>query len=276
MKKLLLIVMATGLMGSCIKSEESEQSAEDPLVIGEEISYSTDNVNMNGYLAYDPDIEQGPGILVVHEWWGHNEHARNSARELAKLGYVALAVDMYGEGKLAEHPDDAGSFASEVMTNFDMAKERFLKAMEVLQSHPKVNSEHMGAIGYCFGGSIVNSMANSGVEGLDAVAAFHGGVELPVMPVKGTTQARILVMNGGDDPFIPEEQVEALKTAMNEAEVDFEYISYEGVKHSFTNPAADSNGAKFDLPLAYDAKADSMSWERMKSFFEETFSSAEN
>jgi len=171
MKKLLLLFLATGLMTACTKSEESQQQVEDQPVTGEEISYSTDNLTMNGYLAYDPDTEQAPGILVVHEWWGHNEHARNSAEKLAELGYVALAVDMYGEGKQAEHPDDAGSFASEVMSNFESAQARFTKAMEVLQNHPKVNPEHIGAIGYCFGGSVVISMANAGVEGLDAVAA---------------------------------------------------------------------------------------------------------
>jgi len=276
MKKLLLLFLATGLMTACTKSEESQQQVEDQPVTGEEISYSTDNLTMNGYLAYDPDTEQAPGILVVHEWWGHNEHARNSAEKLAELGYVALAVDMYGEGKQAEHPDDAGSFASEVMSNFESAQARFTKAMEVLQNHPKVNPEHIGAIGYCFGGSVVISMANAGVEGLDAVAAFHAGLQLPVMPEEGTTNARILVMNGADDPFITEEQESALQNAMDETGADFEYITYEGVQHSFTNPAADSNGAKFELPLAYDAEADSMSWEQMKSFFDETFSSAES
>lgn len=270
MKYLHYSVFITLLLIGCAPQEK----AAEPNIVGEEISYATDDVNMNGFIAYDASSnEKRPGILVVHEWWGHNEHARDRAEKLAELGYVALAVDMYGDGKLADHPEDAQKFMMSVMTDLDAATARFEKALETLKANPNVDTEHIGAIGFCFGGSVIISMANAGIEGLDAVAAFHSGVAVPFMPEKGKTKARILVQNGGADPMISAESISDVQKAMDEAEVDYTYISYEGVLHSFTNPAADSNGVKFQMPMAYDAKADSASWEEMKVFFEETFNS---
>ncbi len=270
MKYLHYSVFITLLLIGCAPQEK----AAEPNIVGEEISYATDDVNMNGFIAYDASSnEKRPGILVVHEWWGHNEHARDRAEKLAELGYVALAVDMYGDGKLADHPEDAQKFMMSVMTDLDAATARFEKALETLKANPNVDTEHIGAIGFCFGGSVIISMANAGIEGLDAVAAFHSGVAVPFMPEKGKTKARILVQNGGADPMISAESISDVQKAMDEAEVDYTYISYEGVLHSFTNPAADSNGVKFQMPMAYDVKADSASWEEMKVFFEETFNS---
>lgn len=270
MKYLHYSVFITLLLIGCAPQEK----AAEPNIVGEEISYATDDVNMNGFIAYDASSnEKRPGILVVHEWWGHNEHARDRAEKLAELGYVALAVDMYGDGKLADHPEDAQKFMMSVMTDLDAATARFEKALETLKANPNVDTEHIGAIGFCFGGSIIISMANAGIEDLDAVAAFHSGVAVPFMPEKGKTKARILVQNGGADPMISAESISDVQKAMDEAEVDYTYISYEGVLHSFTNPAADSNGVKFQMPMAYDVKADSASWEEMKVFFEETFNS---
>jgi dienelactone hydrolase len=208
---------------------------------------------------------------VVHEWWGHDEHARNSADRLAELGYVALAVDMYGNGKQADHPEDAMQFSSEVMGNFENAQNRFNAALETLKSQGNVDPEKIGAIGYCFGGSVVLSMAHSGSE-LDGVAAFHAGLQLPVMPVD-SIRSRILILNGSADPMVTEEHVSTLTGAYESINADYQYISYEGAQHAYTNPAADSLGEKFDLPLAYNAEADSSSWDEMKTFFEETFGS---
>jgi len=257
----------------CTKTEKSGQTGQDTETsfVGEEVNYSTDETTMNGYIAYDENMTgQRPGILVVHEWWGHNEYARSRAEQLAELGYVALAVDMYGDGRQADHPEDAQKFSGEVMSNFESARNRFLKAIETLKSNPHVDPDMIGAIGYCFGGSVVIAMANAGVD-LDAVAAFHAGLQLPVMPEKGTTTSRILVMNGADDSFVTDEQEARLDSAMTAANADYTYITYDGVKHSFTNPAADSLGKKFDLPLEYDEEADKKSWDRMKEFFSKTF-----
>ena len=145
----------------------------------QELTYSADGLSMKGYLAYD-DAQEGkrPGVLVVHEWWGHNDYARRRARMLAELGYVALAVDMYGEGKQANHPDDAGAFSGEVMNNLPAAKARFLAARDLLKAHERVQGEHIAAIGYCFGGGVVLHMARLGVD-LDGVVSFHGRTTPP-------------------------------------------------------------------------------------------------
>ena len=125
-------------------------------VTGKDVEYTAGGVTLKGYLAYDTAKKgKGPGVLVVHEWWGLNDYARERARMLAKLGYTALAVDMYGEGKTATHPDDAGKFSSELMQNFDTAKARFIAAMDFLKKQPAVDPGRIAAIGYCFGGSVV-------------------------------------------------------------------------------------------------------------------------
>lgn len=240
---------------------------------GEEISYTAEGVTMKGYLAYD-DALQGkrPGILVVHEWWGHNEYARKRARMLAELGYTALAVDMYGDGKTAAHPDEAGAFATEVFKNLPGAKARFLAAMEVLKNHETVDAAKIGSIGYCFGGGIVLAMARMGVD-LKGVVSFHGSLATQQPAKAGEVKARILVCNGAADPLVSKEDIENIKKEMKEAGVDFTFKNYPGAKHSFTNPDADTFGKKFNLPLAYNRKADQASWNDMKAFFTKCFGS---
>jgi len=238
----------------------------------EEITYSANGTELKGFLAFDTEAPTPqPGILVVHEWWGHNEYARKRAEMLAELGYTAFAVDMYGDGKTAEHPKDAGAFASAVMSDPEAAQKRFVAAMDLLKQQPTVNPDRIAAIGYCFGGAVVLNMARLGVEGLDAVASFHGSLSSPIEP-KGPIKARILVAHGADDGFIPEEQVTAFKKQMEEAGADMTFISYEGAKHSFTNPGADKAAEQFDLDIGYQKEADEKSWEALQEFLEETWS----
>jgi len=280
MKLLKISCIALGAMlAGCSGQKEKAEDAEteevvevvEPEYVREDISYSTDSTTMNGYIAYNKNAEEKmPGILVVHEWWGHNDYARQRADMLAELGYVALAVDMYGDGQKAGHPEDAQKFAMSVMGNFDAAKARFSKAIETLKANPKVDGEKIAAIGYCFGGSVVLSMANAGYD-LDAVVAFHGGLQLPVMPEKGDVKAKVLVCNGAEDPFVAPEHIAAYTAAMDSAQADYQYIAYEGAKHSFTSKIADSVGQQFDLPLAYNEKADKESWQEMKDLFKEVF-----
>ncbi|MEM9680082.1 MAG: dienelactone hydrolase family protein [Bacteroidota bacterium] len=239
-------------------------------VKGTEVTYASDSTNLKGYIAFDENSKgKRPGILIVHEWWGHNDYVRKRADMLAELGYTALAVDMYGDGKLADHPSDAGKFAMSVMTNMPEAKARFNAALELLKQHESVESQNVAAIGYCFGGSVALTMANSGID-LDAVAAFHSGVTLPIMPNEDL-KARVLVCNGADDPFISAESITVFKSAMDSIGAKYEYISYPGVKHSFTSKAADENGEKFQLPLAYDAEADQKSWASLQQMLNEVF-----
>lgn len=238
----------------------------------EELQYSQGETTLTGYLAFDDSIEgKRPGVLVVHEWWGHNSYARKRAKMLAELGYVALALDMYGDGKLADHPDTAGAFAGEVGKDLKgIGKERFLAAADLLRQHELTDPERIAAIGYCFGGGIVLHMARFGLD-LKGVVSFHGSIatETPAQP--GDVNARILVFNGANDPFVTTEQIAAFKKEMEEAEVDYEFVNLEGAVHSFTNPGADEFGKKFDLPLAYNEAADMKSWAGMQTFFNEIF-----
>ena len=272
-----LLVCTLILAASCkqnttteTKTTESISEALPVKVKGVEVTYATDSTNLKGYIAFDENHkEKRPGILIVHEWWGHNNYVRERADMLANLGYTAIAVDMYGDGKQADHPSDAGKFSGMVMANLPEATARFNAAIDVLKKHESVDGEKLAAIGYCFGGSVALTMANSGAD-LDAVAAFHSGVTLPVMPNE-KLKARVLVCNGAADPFIQPESVTAFKTAMDSIGAKYEYVAYPGVKHSYTSKEANANGEKFSLPLAYDADADAKSWASLQQLLQDVF-----
>jgi len=238
----------------------------------EEVQYKQGEETLHGYLAFDDSIDgKRPGILVVHEWWGHNSYVRKRADMLAEMGYVAFALDMYGNGKLAEHPDTAGEFAGAVKKDLEgIAKDRFLAATDILKQHEMTDSEQIAAIGYCFGGGIVLHMARFGHD-LDGVVSFHGSIatETPAKP--RAVRGRVLVFNGADDGFVTAEQIAAFKKEMEHAQVNYRFVSLEGAKHSFTNPMADEFAEKFGMPLAYNEAADKKSWAEMQVFFNEIF-----
>ncbi len=260
MRILLLIVLTFCFAGAAFSKLKDKQ-----------VEYKADDVTMKGYLVYDDSMKgKRPGVLVVHEWWGLNQYARRRARMLAELGYTALAVDMYGGGKTATHPKDAGKFAAEVTQNMPQEKARFLAAMKLLENEPTVDKKRIGAIGYCFGGGVALQMALLGVD-LSGVASFHGSLGSLKSEDASKVKAKLLVCTGAADPFVPKETVEGFKKEMDSAGVDYTLISYEGAQHSFTNPQADENGKKFNLPLAYNKKADEESWNEMKKFFTAVF-----
>ena len=189
---------------------------------------------------------------------------------LAELGYVALAVDMYGEGKTAQHPDDAGKFSGEIRNNMTLGRERFLAARKVLEANRFTDPRRIGAVGYCFGGSVVLQMARDGMD-LGGVASFHGGLTTTNPAKPGAVKARVLVLTGDDDKFIPPGQVEDFQKEMKAARADFRVVSYPGAPHSFTNPGADDYAKKFNIPLGYNADADAKSWAEMQKFFKQVF-----
>ncbi|MDZ7267864.1 MAG: dienelactone hydrolase family protein [candidate division KSB1 bacterium] len=237
----------------------------------QEVTYAAGGVTMKGYLAYDDAVKgRCPGVLVVHEWWGHNDYARKRADMLAQLGYTALAVDMYGDGRRAEHPEEAGKFASAVMQNLPAARARFEAALALLKRHRTTDSTRIAAIGYCFGGGVVLHMARLGVD-LKGVVSFHGSYATQTPAQPGRVKAAVLVCHGEADQFITAEQIAALKKEMADAGVDFQFISYPDARHSFTSPAADSLGRKFNLPLGYNRAADEKSWADMQQFFKKIF-----
>jgi len=238
---------------------------------GEPVDYVAGDTTMKGYLAYDDSFSgKRPGILVVHEWWGNNDYTRKRARMLAELGYVALAADMYGEGKQAQHPDDAGKFSAEIRKNMPLGRERFLAARKVLEEFKFTDPKRIGAIGYCFGGGVVLQMARDGVD-LAGVVSFHGGLATESRAKPGSVKAKILVLTGADDKFAPPAQVEAFRKEMKAAGADFRIISYPGALHGFTNPEADSYAKKFNMPIAYDAAADKDSWKQATVFLQDVF-----
>jgi dienelactone hydrolase len=206
-------------------------------------------------------------VIVVHEWWGHNQHARNQAIRLAKAGYVGFALDMYGKGKVTSHPKDAQAFATEATKDPQVVKARFLAALDVLRKDPHVDPERIAAIGYCFGGGVALGMARQGVD-LDAVVSFHGSIATQQPAAPGAVKARLLVLNGADDGMVSAEQIEAFKKEMTAARAKFEFVNLPHAKHSFTNPDADKVG----MPaLAYNAEADKASWDAMLKLFAEVF-----
>jgi dienelactone hydrolase len=246
--------------------------AAQAAIKGEAIDYKAGDTVLKGYLAYDDAIKgKRPGVLVVHEWWGHDEYARMRARMLAELGYTALALDMYGDGKQAHHPSDAGKFSGEVRKNMAIATKRFDAALAILKKHPSVDPNNIGAIGYCFGGAIVLEMVRQGKD-LKGVVSFHGNLTTEQPAQAGKVKAKILVLTGADDPFIPAAQIEAFKKEMDAAKADYRIVSYPGARHSFTSKEADNNSKKFNLPaLAYNAEADQKSWAEMQGFFKKIF-----
>jgi dienelactone hydrolase len=246
-------------------------AAAHAAVQGKEVSYSANGTTLKGYIAYDDTVKgKRPGILVIHEWWGHNEYARKRARMFAEQGYTALALDMYGNGKQAHHPDDAGKFASEVSKNAVLAKARFDAAYNLLSKEDTVDASRIAAVGYCFGGSVALNMARMG-ESLTAVVSFHGGLGTDHPAEAGKVKARIASFTGEDDPMIPSTQVAAFREEMEKAGVSYKVVTYPGAKHAFTNPEADKYGQEFKLPLAYNAEADRASWSEGLAFLADAF-----
>lgn len=273
----IMLLLFTALLWGCDSKTDTDTETADaadsgtPDIYEEEFTYQVGDTALTGYLAYDANQEgERPGILVVHEWWGHDDYVRNRAYMLAQMGYTALALDMYGDGKQASHPDDAQKFMTEVMSNMAVAEERFLAAGEILKDHDTTDPDQIAAIGYCFGGGVVLHMARQG-EDLDGVVSFHGTLATETPAEAHAVKADILVLHGADDPFVPAEQVDAFKNEMAGAVADYQFIEYPGVVHGFTNPGATRAGEEFDLPLAYNEEADEKSWAEMTVFFEEIF-----
>ena len=235
------------------------------------VEYEVNGKTFTGYMAYDDEADgKRPGVLVVHEWWGHNEFAREQAKKLAAAGYTALALDMYGSGKLAEHPEDAQQFMKEATKDIDLVKARFMAAKELLQQHDSVDSSKIAAQGYCFGGAVVLNMARLGVD-LDAVVSYHGALGSPLKAEAGKVKPRIHVYTGGADKMVPSDQVSDLVKEMQDAEADLTLVSFPGVLHSFTNPGADKVAEEFNMPIAYNEDAANRSWEGTMRLYNEVF-----
>ena len=239
----------------------------------QEISYRAGGVDMNGYIAWDADRDgPRPGVLVVHEWWGVNDYARRRANMLAELGYTGMAVDMYGAGKQAGNPDEAGQLMNGLLADMATVRERFNAGLGQLQAHASTDATKSAAIGYCMGGGIVLHMARYGAA-LNAVASFHGALPLGVAAAGegGDVTARIAVYHGEDDQFFTAEQVDDFKSEMRTTNADCLFVTIPGALHGFTNPLATTNGEKYGIPLRYSELADRCSWDHMQLVLRSAF-----
>jgi dienelactone hydrolase len=246
----------------------------------EVVTYKDGDVVLEGYLAYvdrpilspQPTAAEAamnrkrPGILVVHEWLGLNEHARKRAEMLAEQGFVAFACDMYGKGVRAAGPQDGPRLSAPFKDDRKLMRSRALAGLEVLRKHAFVDPNKLAAIGFCFGGTTSLELARAGTD-LRGVVAFHAGLVTSIPAQPGQVKAKVLVCQGGDDPHVPPPEVIAFEDEMRKAAADWQVIAYGGAVHSFTNPAAKdpANG------VAYNAEADRRSWQAMKDFFAEVF-----
>lgn len=259
------------LLTSCNSSDKKKEAEmKEPKLKEENINYMIDSLKMDGYVVYDENIEgKRPAVLVIHEWWGLNDYSKMRARELAKLGYIAMAIDMYGNGRRGDNPTDAGNLAMPFYKDPQMAKPFFDAALTKLKTYAQTDANKVAAIGYCFGGAQVLNLARMG-EDLKGVVSFHGNLTVTV-PDKNLLKAKILVCHGNDDKFVPQTEVVQFKKQMDSISASYIFKGYDGATHAFTNPNATAVGQKFNLPIAYNAAADTASWNEMKNFFNKIF-----
>ncbi len=234
----------------------------------ETVRYQDGDTALQGFLMWDDAIQgKRPGIIVVHEWWGLNDYARKRAEMLARLGYVAFAVDMYGKDKVTEHASEAKGWMQQISGNIEHGQRRALLGLEQLRKHELVDDARVAAIGYCFGGATVMQMAYSGAD-LKGVVSFHGSLPVANDEQAKKIQASVLVAHGEADGFIPAERIGRFKAALSAANVDWQMLIYGGARHGFTNPGASRYGLD---GVRYDEKADRRSWLAMQQFFDEIF-----
>ncbi len=247
------------------------QSKTPPSSIKEEVvSYNSDGLTLKGFVAYDENIKgKRPVILVVHEWWGLNDYSKMRARQLAALGYLAMAVDMFGDGRTAANPKEAQAFTIPYYKDLQLVKSRLDAAINKIKENPLADTRKIAAIGYCFGGFVVLNAAKLGSD-LKGVVSFHGGL-VGAPADKKLLKAKILVCHGGADKFVTGEDVSVFKREMDSIHADYQFKTYANATHAFTNPDATKIGKEFNLPIEYNAKADVDSWNDMKAFLTKLF-----
>ena len=236
----------------------------------ENVDYTGDGVTMKGFVAYDDSLKGPlPVVLVVHEWWGQTDYPRMRAKQLAELGYFAFAVDMYGDGKTAETPDEAQKLSAPFYGSMKVATPRFEAALAKIKTFANADTTKMAAIGYCFGGAMVLNMARTG-EPLKGVVSFHGNLK-GAPANKDLFKAEVLVCHGDSDKFVLPAEVAGFKKEMDSIGKAYTFKSYANATHAFTNPMADEKAAKYKMPIAYNPAADTASFNEMKVFLNRIF-----
>lgn len=258
----MLRILLAGLLFGCLYSQASAE------IQTKTIEYQVGGVTCKGYLAYDDSVQgKRPGVLVVHEWWGLDSFTKRKTEQLAKSGFVAFAVDLYGEGQITDQPQKAGQLAGAVKKDREVWLARAKAGWQVLLKQPQVEADATAAIGFCFGGTTVLEMARSGIP-LRGVVSFHGDLSTSQPAQMGLVKAKVLVLHGAEDPFVPQDAVSRFMQEMRDAKANWQLVQYSGAVHSFTNPDVDRHridGAKYDL------ETDRRSFAAMRQFFEEIF-----
>ncbi|HWA85459.1 MAG TPA: dienelactone hydrolase family protein [Opitutus sp.] len=237
--------------------------------------YEHDGVKLEGFLACDGTPAAGsklPGVLIIPEWWGVNDYLRSRARQIAQLGYVAFVADMFGAGVITTDAKKASQLAGQFYGKPIMAR-RARAGLDQLLAQPSVDSQRVAAIGYCFGGATVQALAYSGAP-LAGIVSFHGSLIPATAETAPRTHAKFLVCHGAVDPFVSPDEVGAFVKSLDEAKIDYQFVSYAGALHAFTNPEADKLGPANGIPIRYHAAADRRSWQHMKDFLTEIFAAA--
>lgn len=239
-----------------------------PKIHSEVIKYYDGETVLEGYIAYDKSVSgERPAVIVVHDWMGISDFTKARCEKLAELGYVAFAADIYGKDSRPANYQDAGKIASLYKNDRQLMRDRIKLAFDEMKKTDVVNKEKIAVMGYCFGGTVVLELARSGAD-IKGAVSFHGNLDTPNPEDAKNIKSKILILNGADDPYVPEAQIKAFQNEMNNAGVDWQFINYSGAVHSFTNPNSGNDNSK---GAAYNKNADKRSWLAMKSFFEEIF-----
>ncbi len=255
MKRTLIILFAATMISAGCKEKSKLMGP---------IDYKEGETQLQGYMATPKDVKgKVAGILIIHEWWGHTEYVQKRARMLAELGYVAFAMDMYGKGIIAKDHETAGKLSSGYFKDPALRTRRLNAALEQLRNHPNVDAEKIAVIGYCFGGAVAIEMAKEAMP-VKAIVSFHGMLNPPKPEAAANIKAKMLIHHGADDGFIKPEAVEGFQQALEDAGVDFEFVSHPGAVHGFTRASAGSDNS---TGIAYNEAADKKSWQSMKDFF---------
>lgn len=274
--QLFAVLSAAVCLASCGNSNSpaNEKKADSTLpvatIIEDTVSIQADTVVLKSLVAYSSDTSvKKPIVLIVPEWWGLEGYVKGRARQLAELGYLAIGIDMYGNGKVAEDPKLAGELATPFYKNPQLWLTRVQAALAKAKTYPQADTTKTAAIGYCFGGAAVLNSAKLGLP-VNGVVSFHGGLA-GVTPVKGQTKAQILVCHGAADSFVPAAEVATFKKQMDSTGTPYTFKEYANATHAFTNPNATEKGKKFNMPITYNGAADTASWNDMKVFFDKLF-----
>lgn len=274
MKTYVLLIAAASFFAACNNADNTQKEGEAtkitpaaPLIKEESVVYTDGKDTLNGFIAYDESFTgKRPAVLIVPEWWGLTEYPKMRARELAKLGYIAMAVDFYGNGKIAEDPKTAKDYAMPWYQAPKAAQQRLEAAAAFIKGNTVTDTAQIAAIGYCFGGSMVLNAAKLG-SNFKGVVSFHGALEGGVVPQKGLTKANILVCNGEADSYVTPDQIAAFKKQLDSVDAPYTFRQYANATHAFSNPEATEKGKKFNMPISYNAAADTASWKDMQDFF---------